>query len=103
MSTNADSLNGKMSILSEKTKEFIHGEKGAFQDFGKKAVADVEDLAGVALKSAKNQMGTFYASSVSLVRRNPVIAIALAVTLGFVMAKVLKTSTKIEQINEDLH
>ena len=83
------SLNGKASEFATKAKDFISEEKESIESIGSKAYDEVESMASDVLKQVKEQFSTIMTSSLSLIRKNPLITIAAAVTVGLVIAKML--------------
>ena len=82
---NSDSLNGKMHELGAKAKDFLNDEK----KMGSKAIEEVKTITADVVQEVKTQVNDLASESLDLIRRNPVIAIAAAVTVGLIVAKMV--------------
>ncbi len=66
--------------------------KDAFSSFDSKTFEEVEDLASNVLKEVSTQVRNVASGTLQLIKKNPVIALSAAVTLGLVIAKLMSKS-----------
>ena len=86
----AQNMNRKTGDFTAKVKNLVSDEKESLTHFGTKAYDEVENMAADVLKQVGAQLSEFTSRSISLIRKNPVIAVAAAVTIGLVIAKVMR-------------
>jgi hypothetical protein len=89
-------MNGRSNILNNKTKDLLADGADGVSHFGAKAFEEVENMTTNLLAQVRTQVNAFSARSLELIKKNPVIAVAAAVTVGLVVAKLMRKTPRIE-------
>ncbi len=97
------SMNGKLNEFGDEVIGFIKEEKDSFTNFGTKAIGDIETMTAEMLTEVKTRVDSLSTRALTTVKENPVIAIAAAFSLGFVVAKIMSKSLSSSHSNRITH
>jgi ElaB/YqjD/DUF883 family membrane-anchored ribosome-binding protein len=82
--------NSKTNDFTAKAKDYSSEASSSLRQSGVKAFEEVENMTADFLKQARTQLNEYAVRSLDLIKKNPVIAIAAAVTVGLVVAKMMR-------------